>query len=286
MIRFVTDSTCYIPADLVKKYNIAIVPLKVQFGQETYGELTEISNRDFYRRMATTKLFPTTSQPSVEEFKDTYQNIFGQDPEAEILVLTVSSKLSGTHNAALTAAKQLSQAKITVFDSLSVAMGLGLMVLTGAEMATQGQSLEVIMVRLAQMRRDIRIFLLVDTLEYLKQGGRVGAASAFLGTLLQTKPILAIEAGKMELITRVRTKEKAIHRLVTELEQRSVDPGWPVQAGVMHARAEEEMARIARLMRDRFNISQLFALELGPVIGVHVGPGALGAGICPEPRES
>jgi DegV family protein with EDD domain len=285
MLRVVTDSTCYIPPELIARYNISLVPLKVQVGRETFNELEVTSNRDFYRQMATSKIFPTTSQPATGEFKKTYQKILNDQPTAEILVLTVSSKLSGTYNAALTAARALPAANITVFDSLSVAMGLGIMVLTAAEMAAQDLSLTRIMARLAQMKREVTIFLFVDNLDYLKRGGRIGAASAFLGTLLKTKPILTIKEGKIEFVAQVRTKEKAIDRLITELERRLSYPDQPVQAGVMHVMANVHMAAVAGTLRDRFNLTRLFTLELGPVIGIHLGPGAVGAGICPEPGE-
>lgn len=283
MIRVVTDSTGYIPSDIVQKHCISIVPLQVLFGSETYDEITGISNADFYRRITTSQDFPTTSQPAVGQFKQAYQQILALDPAAEILVLTISSKLSGTYSAAVTAAEQLPEAKITVFDSLSAAMGLGLMAITAVEMAAAGQNLAQIIARLEQMRRDTSIFLVVDTLEYLKRGGRIGAAACFLGTLLNTKPILAVVEGKLQPLDRVRTKKKALERLFSELERKLAYPTQPVQAGVMHIAAEAEMESLTALIKERFNTTRLYTSELGPVIGAHLGPGALGVGICPEP---
>jgi DegV family protein with EDD domain len=283
MIRVVTDSTGYIPSDIVQKHRISIVPLQVLFGSETYDEITGISNADFYRRITTSQDFPTTSQPAVGQFKQAYQQILALDPAAEILVLTISSKLSGTYSAALTAAEQLPEAKITVFDSLSAAMGLGLMTITAVEMAAARQNLAQIIARLEQMRRDTSIFLVVDTLEYLKRGGRIGAAACFLGTLLNTKPILAVVEGKLQPLDRVRTKKKALERLFSELECKLAYPTQPVQAGVMHIAAEAEMESLTALIKERFNTTRLYTSELGPVIGAHLGPGALGVGICPEP---
>jgi DegV family protein with EDD domain len=283
MIRVVTDSTGYIPSDIVQKHRISIVPLQVLFGSETYDEITGISNADFYRRITTSQDFPTTSQPAVGQFKQAYQQILALDPAAEILVLTISSKLSGTYSAALTAAEQLPEAKITVFDSLSAAMGLGLMTITAVEMAAARQNLAQIIARLEQMRRDTSIFLVVDTLEYLKRGGRIGAAACFLGTLLNTKPILAVVEGKLQPLDRVRTKKKALERLFSELERKLAYPTQPVQAGVMHIAAEAEMESLTALIKERFNTTRLYTSELGPVIGAHLGPGALGVGICPEP---
>jgi DegV family protein with EDD domain len=284
MIRVVTDSTCYIPLDLLQSYNISVVPLKVHFGQETYDEITGISSYDFYQRLAATTKFPTTSQPASGQFKQIYQEILQRESTAEILVLTVSSKLSGTYNSALVAAEQLPEAKITVFDSLSTAMGLGLMTITAVEMATAGHNLTKIMARLEQMRRETSIVLFVDTLEYLKRGGRIGAAAAFLGTLLNTKPILAVIEGQIRPLDRVRSKKKAVERLLVELESKLPDLTQPVQAGVMHIAAEAEMESLIIMMKERFNLVRLYTSELGPVVGAHLGPGALGAGICPEPH--
>ena len=197
MIRFVTDSTSYISADFIQEYGLSIVPLKVQFCDKSFDENTEIDNQDLYRQLAAVRDIPTTSQPSVGEFRHLYHQLLSRNPGTNILVLTVSSKLSGTYNSALAAARQLSPANITVFDSLSVGMGLGLMVITAAEMARQQYPLGAILSHLELMRDKITIFLMVDSLEYLKRGGRMGPTPAFLGTLLNTKPILTIAGGKI-----------------------------------------------------------------------------------------
>lgn len=281
MIKIVTDSTSYLPDHISQKYDIQIVPLKVQFGHETYDEITGISNRDFYHRLTTTNDFPTTSQPSTAEFKAVYEKILQQDPQAEILTVTISSKLSGTYNSALVAAGQLPTAKITVFDSLSAALGLGLMVTTAARMAARQQDMAALLNRLEQMRQETTILLVVDTLEYLRRGGRIGAAAAFLGTLLNTKPFLALVEGELQPLDRIRTKKRALQRLFIELESRLSYPGQPVYAGVMHVSAPAEMEILAEMIQEQFNVTYFFAAELGPVIGAHVGPGTLGVGLCP-----
>lgn len=282
MINLVTDSTSNIPAALIKQLHISTVPMKVQFGRESYDEFTGLSPQDFVSKLAAAKIFPTTSQPASHEFLAAYQNILTNQPEAEILTITVSSKLSGTHNAAVAAARELSTAPITVFDSLSAALGAGVMVITAAELAAQGRSMADILARLSQMRQDLHLVLLVDSLEFLRRSGRLGAAAAWLGALLQTKPILTINQGQIEPLAQVRTKQKAMQRLVVELEARLVRPDQPVLAGVMHLAANADMARLVELMQARFNITRLFTAEFGPVIGTHLGPGALGVGLCPE----
>ncbi|HEX9923712.1 MAG TPA: DegV family protein [Anaerolineae bacterium] len=282
MIRVVTDSTSYLPVDVIQAYNIPVVPLKVQFGTETYDEITGISNDDFYRRLTTTPDFPTTSQPAVGDFKKVCQKILADNPETQILILTVSARFSGTYSSAVTAAEQLPEANITVFDTLSVAMGLGLMTITAAQMAAEGHGLTSIIPRLERMQRETNIFLVVDTLEYLKRGGRIGAATAFLGNLLNTKPILAVVEGQVQPLDRVRTKKKAIDRLFAELNHKLPNPDQPIQAGVMHVAAETEAKMLIDRVRDHFNVTYDYISELGPVVGAHVGPGTVGVGFCPQ----
>lgn len=282
MIKIVTDSTCYMPADIIARYDIRVVPLKVQFGEESYNEITGITNQDFYQRLKTSRDFPTTSQPSPAEFQAAYQQILGRHPGAEILTITLSSKLSGTYNSAMVAAQQVDRAAITVFDSLSTALGLGLMVIMAGEQAAAGSKLAPILTRLEQMRRDTMIVMVVDTLEYLKRGGRIGPAAAFLGTLLNTKPLLAVVAGQVQPLDRVRTKQRALERLLQELERKLARPDQPVQVGVMHVSAEAEMEKMAAMVKERFNVTRFYTAELGPVIGAHVGPGTLGVGLCPD----
>ena len=233
MIRVVTDSTSYIPAELIKSHHIALVPLTVHFGQASYAEITELGPQEFIKRLAAAKTLPTTSQPAPVEFRAVYQKILTHNPETKILTVTVSSKLSGTYNAALTAARELPAAHITVFDSLTAALGVGVMVITAAELAAQGHSLADILARLSQMRQELSLVLMVDSLDFLRRGGRLGAAAALIGALLQTKPILTVTHGQIEPLGQVRTKQKAMDRLVAELAARLTTPDQPVLAGVM-----------------------------------------------------
>ncbi|MBN1991451.1 MAG: DegV family protein [Anaerolineae bacterium] len=223
MLRIITDSTCYLPPEFISKHKISVVPLKVQVGSETYHE-TGLSQYAFYQQLITANTFPTTSQPAVTEFKNAYQEIFSRNATAKILVLSVSSKLSGTYNSAFTAALQLPQADITVFDSRSAAMGLGLMVMAAAQMAADNRGISEIMARLEQMRQEIAIVLYVDTLEYLKRGGRIGAAAAFVGTLLDAKPILALVDGQVQPLGRVRTKKKPSNVCLPSLNKNWFSP--------------------------------------------------------------
>ncbi len=282
MIRIVTDSSSALPPEFIQQHNLSVVPLTIQWGDETFAEGAGLSNRDFFRRLASADVFPTTSQPAVADFERAYRHILQEEPAAEILVLTVSSKLSGTHHTALTAATRLPEARINVFDSLSVAMGVGLMVMAAVRLAQTDRTLPEILSQLRYLRDHLPIFLTVDDLNYLKRGGRIGAAAAFLGTVLNTKPILTLEAGEIQPVARVRGQKNAIHQLFTELERQLPAPNHPVQAGVMHAGAEEAARQLGRMIQERFNITYFFLFEIGPALGTHVGPGTIGTGFCPH----
>jgi DegV family protein with EDD domain len=175
----------------------------------------------------------------------------------------------------------LPDANIVVIDTYSTVACLGLMVITAAEMAADGRTMDEIVARIKQMRDDMKLYFVVDTLEYLQKGGRIGAAAAFLGTLLKVKPILMLDEGAIKPLDKVRSKRKAIQRLLSELESH-VSSDQPVQAITMHAQASEEAQELELEMRRRFNCHRFYCGEVGPVVGTHTGPGLLGAAICPE----
>ncbi len=280
MIRIVTDSTSYLSAEDLEKHKIAVVPLNVHFGgQQTFQEGVTLNNDQFYTMLANSPELPTTSQPSPGQFLEVFTRLAQEGHD--ILCLVISSKLSGTYQSALDAKKALPEANIEVFDSYLTAAPLGLLVLTAAEMVASGHTMDEVLARLEQMRRDMKVFFVVDTLEYLQKGGRIGAAAAFLGTLLKVKPILILDDGVIKPLDKVRSKRKALQRLLSELESQ-VSPGQPVQAIAMHAQAHEEARELGEEIRRRFNCQRTLFGEVGPVIGTHTGPGLLGAGICPE----
>ena len=283
MIKIITDSTCALSPEFLAERAIGMVHLKVNFGEtESYDELSGISNAEFYRRLLTENVFPSTSQPAAGEFKAEYERI--AEPGDEILVLTLSGKLSGTYGSAVMASKMVPDIPVTVFDSLSVGLGLGLMVATASDMALAGASMAEILARLEQMRRDVRIYFIVDTLEYLHKGGRIGGAAAFFGGILNIKPILTFIDGKIEAIDKVRSKRKALTRIFDLLDQNFPDKSQSVQIGVMHAAAESELPAMEEKLLSLFpNHTRVITGEISPVLGAHGGPGLLGAGVIPNP---
>jgi DegV family protein with EDD domain len=280
MIKIVTDSTSYLYPEEIERFDIRVVPLNVHFGEDqVFQEGITINHEQFYAMLAEAPELPTTSQPAPGQFLD----VFSEHTEAghDVLCLVISSKLSGTYQSALDAKHMLPDANIVVIDSYSTVACLALMVITAAEMAADGHTIDEIVARVEQMRDDMRLYFVVDTLEYLQKGGRIGAAAAFLGTLLKVKPILMLDEGVIQPLDKVRSKRKAIKRLLSELESHA-SPEQPVQAIAMHAQAPDEAQELAAEVRRRFNCQRMYLGEVGPVVGTHTGPGLVGAAICPE----
>ena len=272
-VKIVTDSTAYLPAELIARYGIRVVPLKVLFGPEAYAEGVDISNSEFYGKLMEASTLPTTSQPSVGDFLQVYGEA---DREAvPILSIHISSKLSATFSTALTAKSELPQSQIEIVDSLSASMGLGMVVLAAARAADEGQPLSQIRASCEKLIRSMNVFFMVDTLEYLHKGGRIGGAAALLGTVLRVKPLLYLKEGQIEVLAKVRTKRRALKRLL-ELVEEHVPEGTSVHAAVIHAQAAEEASALAKEIRARFNCAEMHLSELGAVIGTHVGPRAIG----------
>ena len=275
--KIVTDSTVYLPQEILTRYDIQVVPLKVLFGKHVYKDGIDLTNEEFYQMLAEAPQLPTTSQPSAGEFEDVYAELTAQGHE--IVSVHISGKLSGTVESAHAAAKQLPDAQIHIVDSLSTAFGLAVMVIESAQAASEGYDSTHIVRRLEQMARDLTMLFVVDTLEYLEKGGRIGTARALLGTLLKIKPVLKLEDGLIVPVSSVRTKRKAIMFMLDQISEATGDRR--VHVATAHAQVPEEMEELLDMVRERLNYSDIFISEIGPVIGTHTGPGVLGVAVCP-----
>lgn len=276
-IAFVTDSTAGVPQEQVEQYGVTVVPLQVIFGTETFRDGIDLTQQQFFTRLKAAKTLPTTSQPSVGDFQNAFSKL-ASDPDVDSIVcVSLSSGLSGTVNAARQAAETVtasSNKRISVIDSLSVYMCEGFMVINGARAAQAGKSHDEVVALIERIVPRIKLLVLVDTLEYLAKGGRIGGAQAFLGGLLNVKPILHVEGGRVEPLERVRTRRKAMERLI-DLGIEATK-GQPVQICVGHAQAEEDARALGEMVKTRMNVTELFFGEIGPVISTHTGPGAIG----------
>ena len=273
-VAIITDSTAYLPENLVAAYNITVVPLVVIWGEETLRDNVDISPSEFYQRLATAKVMPSTSQATIQTFSDAFEKLLSEG--YEILTIVISSALSGTLDSAIQAKKQFPDAKIELIDSQLTSLPLAYMALTAARAAKRGASLEECKHIVEQIRENTQVFFAVETLEFLHRGGRIGGASRFLGTALNLKPILQLQEGKIEALERVRTSKRAHGRLI-ELLEMGINGRSPVNMiGVVGAAAPDSVALLLNEIKNRFSPEEVMVANLSPVLGTHTGPGTVG----------
>ena len=272
-IAVVTDSVANIPAELVEKYDIHVVPCLVAFGQEVFRDGVDMTPTEFYRRFRESDDLPTTSVPSMGEFLSLYRRLSG---EAEgIVSIHLSNKLSATVELARGASKMLPDIPIRVIDTHNAAMAQGFVVLEAARVAAAGGNLWEVVAKAEEMIPKVHLRAVLDTLKYLRRTGRIGRAEALAGSLLQIKPILHVgRDGVVEALEKPRTKRKAVRRMLEMMEE--IVGSEPVHVAVMHADAPEEAERLREEVASRFNCVELFVTEFTPVMGVHTGPGLVG----------
>jgi DegV family protein with EDD domain len=282
-VTVVTDSTSYLPPELIERHGIRIVPLYVVFeGDRPVSELEITDYPAFFEELRTADKLPTTSQPSVGDFTAVFEPLLAGG--AEVVSVHISGGLSGTPAAARQAKQALERdgrggERIEVIDSTTAAGGLGMMVLTAAKAAAAGASAPEIVEQVGAARKELKIWFAIDTLEFLKRGGRIGAASAWIGSTLKVKPILTVE-NEMTPVERVRTSSRAFERMVDYARQRhdSGADAWSAQ----HIAAPDECARLVERCTEIFGCEPTIGTEIGPVLAVHTGPGLLGVGGLPS----
>jgi DegV family protein with EDD domain len=268
-VKIVTDSTSYLLPKTLAEYDIQVVPIKIAFGTEVFSEGVDITNQEFYRRLAASSRPPTTSQPPVGDFIKVYSRLSSLGHP--IFSIHLSAKLSGTVNAALAAREKFPQAQIEVVDWLS--MGMGLLVTAAAR---AGESLAQIKAKIGQLAPGVSIFAMLDTLKYAWRGGRIGAGKALFGALLNIKPVLALEDAEARPLARARSRAKGVEYMLNLMEKRVGRGGSIHHIVVFHSGVPEEALALEQKVRARCHCTELDVIELGPVFGSHLGPGALG----------
>lgn len=281
-LRIVTDSTADIPESVRKRLGIEMVPLKVHFGDETYLDSVTLHSVEFYEKLKQSPVMPASSQPSPADFLDVYKRILAEDPDAHIVSIHISSAMSGTLQSAELAKSLLDDPdRLTVFDSRSASYGIGMLAVAAAEMAAKGASLEEVLEKIRRMREKYTVYFLVDTLEYLQKGGRIGKAAAVLGTLLNIKPILSIDAeGEVTSVDKVRGSKKAVQRMI-ELFKQNPELSGEVDVVIAHSNDAQAAENMEASLRANFNVRRVTMITLGPVIGTHTGPGTVGVFVGP-----
>jgi DegV family protein with EDD domain len=281
-VAVVTDSTANLPPDLIERHGIHVVPLYVIFGGDRTVPETEITDYPaFFEELRGAESLPSTSQPSIGDFTSVYEPLLADG--GEVVSIHISGGLSGTPEAARQAAQALERdgkggKRVRVIDSDTVAGGLGMVVLAAAKAAREERSLDEVEAHTRAARAEMKIWFALDTLEFLRRGGRIGPASAWIGSTLKVKPILSLER-EMVPVERVRTSARMIDRLLDYARQRheSGADAWAVQ----HINAPQQCERLVAGCREIFGTDPLIVSEVGPVLSAHAGPGMLGVGSLP-----
>ncbi len=272
-IAIVTDSTSDIPPHQAQELGITVIPLTVNFGTQQYLDGVEISSEEFYPMLAASSSLPTTSQPSPAEFKAVYERLL--EAHDSIISIHISSGLSGTISSALTA-KELVGGDIHVVDSESISLGIGLIVLEAVDMAQQGLTAAEIVAQLECVRSQTEVMFTLDTLEYLHKGGRIGKVSAIMGALLNIKPVVRVVDGIYIPVGKVRRQEQALQEMTHQFQ--ALAAGKTVKRIVVaHGAAPKAAEQLAAKLKQAFAMDPDMLLQVGPVIGVHTGPGTVGA---------
>ena len=270
-VRIVTDSTCDLPRALVEAHGITVVPLTVFFGDDALLDGVDISAEEFYERLTSSPELPRTSQPSAELFRAAYEELGANGDE--IVSIHISSKLSGTLNAASVAREEVAHSvHIDIIDSYNVSLGLGLVVIEAARSAQAGGTLEEVVATARRVMDRVTVHVSLDTLEYLQRGGRIGRARSFLGSILSVKPILHVEDGEVAPFERVRTHTKATARIFEIASGQGRAKEMFVASGGNEAEARALLERLRAVLPH----TDLLLGTLGPAVGVYTGPGALG----------
>ena len=281
-VRLVTDSTCDLPQELAEQWGLTVIPCNVHIDDEVFKDGLDIGPDEFYRRLVSSTRLPTTAQPSVNDFLQVYKALC--DGGHDVVSIHLSEKFSGTLNSAMQAREAISSAqsggegrseRIEIIDSQMASMGLGLVALAAAEIVKTGASCDQVVAQVQSCLPRTHCYFLLDTLEYLQKGGRIGKARAFLGTLLSIKPILAIKDGEAHPVERVRTRERGLQRLVEIIQ----GLGPVERLSILHSTAPDDAEALKVRLTGLAPEGEIIMSRFGPVVGTYLGPGTLGVSV-------
>lgn len=276
-IKIVTDSTADLPVTLVNEYNICVVPLKVIFEDEIYREGIDITTGQFYEKLAAAKQLPKTSQPAPGEFEQVYKELTSDG--STVLSIHLSAELSGTYQSALLARNSLPDKDIRVIDSKQVSMALGMLVITAAKAVRDKKNADEIVDIVLNLAKKVKTFFIVETLENLQKGGRIGKAAALLGNILNIKPVLTIEDGIVVPFEKVRGKGKALERIINILKDYISLNGLSFCA-LLHANCLKDAISFHQSLTSEINACEFMIGDIGAVVGTHGGIGLMGVIFC------
>lgn len=270
-IQVVTDSACDLSPDTAEERGIRIVPLSIRFGDEEFVDREELSTKEFWDRVITGTIVPETSAPSPGAFQEIFESA-AEAGRAGVLCVTLSSRLSATYQAASTAADAMEgRIPVRVVDSLTITMGQGLMVLAASEQAEQGVALDQIAKNVEDLRARTRVFGVVESLDFLRRGGRIGGAAHLVGSLLSIKPVIEVRDGVVEVESKQRTRQRSLQYLAG----RALEAG-PLERLAVANGAAKDLEEVLDILRKAEPEHEMVVTDLGPVIGSHAGPGTIG----------
>ncbi len=272
-IKIVTDSTCDLSPEVIDKYEIEIIPLSIHVEGKSYRDGVDLTKSEFLKILTTAKELPKSSQPSLGAFKETYERLAASEPNVQIISIHLANTLSGTFQTAQTAADMV-DIDVTVVNSNFISHALGYQVLEAARLANQGQSVEEIIDRLQTIRAHTSLHLMVDTLEYLAKGGRIGKGKALLGSLLKIKPIASLANGVYTPIGKVRTYWQMIQMLTRKFEEETKGRGIR-RISIAHIGADQLAQRLKESLQNASEITEIPIIVTSPIISAHTGPGAV-----------
>jgi DegV family protein with EDD domain len=275
-IAILADSSCDLPQDIVDRFGINILPLKVVYGNKVYWDRIDIQPDDVYKRMP--EDIPTTSMPSPDEVKQMLESIRKQG-FTHVLAFALSSNLSGTYQSMKLAASQISNMIVETFDTKTLSMGTGWMVMEAAQSVVDGFNFKDIISKINNMKPKIQVYYVVETLEYLRRGGRIGYVAGMLGEFLHFKPIISVnEEGRYYTYSKARGRKKSLQRLVEIIEDACREK--KIQLAVMHGGAREEATQVLEKLKNLPNVERVIFSDISPALGVHTGPGLVGVSYC------
>lgn len=277
-IALLADSACDLPQALIKQYNIRILPLKILYPGKEFSDRIDIQPDDVYSRMPNE--IPKTSMPSLSEIKNTLNEI-KSECFSHLIAMHLSSNLSGTYQTVAMAAKEIEGMTIKVIDTRTLSMGTGWMVLDTARSIAQGLSYEKIIANINSLRKKVSVYYILETLEYLRRGGRIGQVAGMLGQFLHLKPVISVDdQGKYYTYAKTKGRKKSIEKLIDIVEEAIKDK--PIKLAIMHGGAKEEFDRMVERLKNLPNITELICSDISPTLGVHTGPGLLGVSFFEE----
>jgi DegV family protein with EDD domain len=273
-VAIVTDSTADLTPEMVEEMGVTVVPLQVIFGNEAYREGVDITTEEFYERLVKSRPLPTTSAPSVGDFQEVYERLLKEVDS--IVSIHIGAKLSATVQAAETARQSLAKPeRVEVVDSQATSLAMGFAIMDAVEVARAGGKLAEVKATAESAMQRMQVLFMLDTLEYLRRGGRIGRARAYLGAILSVKPILALREGEIYPEERVRTRARGLERII----QSAIRHQNVKRAAVGHSSTPDEAESIRERLAMAFPNVKVHLIRFGPVIGTHAGPGLIGIGV-------